>query len=81
MFTGVEIGLAFSVGPVGALPQMSRAASFGEALPTVGVGPALGTVLGPVLPPMLAEEADPVFAPVGFWVVGTIAGTEVHALS
>ena len=87
MFAGVATGLAFPVGPVGALPQMSRAARFGEPLPTVDFEPALGSALaaglaaglgaGVVLPPVLLEEADPV----GFSAVGTTAGTEVQALS
>jgi hypothetical protein len=79
MFGGVEIGLTvLPVGPLGCAPQVSRTASFGGPLFVFETG---------LLPPLEGEEVaglppeDAVPAPVGFEVVGTMAGTEVHALS
>jgi hypothetical protein len=87
-FDGVEIGLAFPVGAVGAEPQVLRMASLGDLLDAwfdpvfePAVDPVLPPALEPVLVPVLEELLDPVAAPVGFDAVGTTAGTEVHALS
>jgi hypothetical protein len=85
MFDGVEIGVAFPVGPVGAVPQVSRTASLGAPLLPDWFEPAFEPVVEPVfepvLLPVLDDELDPVAAPVGLEVVGTTSGTEVHALS
>ena len=82
MFAGVEIGLAFPVGPAGAAPQVSRTASLCPLLPPVGfVEPILDPVLEPVLEPVFEPVFDPVLAPVGFEAVGVTVGTEEHALS
>lgn len=79
MFDGVDIGLAFPLGPLGAEPQVSRTASIGEPLL---FEPGLEEpVLDPVSLPVLEEVLEPVAAPVGFEVVGTTAGTEGQALS
>jgi hypothetical protein len=79
MFDGVEIGLAFPLGPVGATPQLSRTASFVGPLPSDWLEPVLE--VDPESLPVLEEELDPVAAPVGFEAVGSTAGTEGQALS
>lgn len=79
IFTGVERGLAFPVGPVGAEPQVARTESFWPFGVVLGVlaPPAFDSLLAPVLPPLL----EPIFAPVGFGADSTTIGTDVHALS
>ena len=86
MFAGVDSGAA-PAGPVGAPPQLSRAANFlppgcsaGEfpfELPELSLG--VLPFEDPVWP--LAPVSAPLPAPVGLEAVGVVVGTDGQALS